>query len=49
MSRCIEGAAQPLEAIAVDQQLGFVYYSDETVGIRKYAADPDGADAANQC
>lgn len=34
-----------IEAIAVDQQLGFVYYSDETVGIRKYHADPDHADA----
>lgn len=34
-----------IEAIAVDQRLGFVYYSDETVGIRKYHADPDHADA----
>jgi 3-phytase len=37
-----------IEAIAVDQQLGFVYYSDETVGIRKYHADPDRADAATE-
>ena len=37
-----------IEAIAVDQQLGFVYYSDETVGIRKYHADPDKADAAKE-
>ena len=37
-----------IEAIAVDQQLGFVYYSDETVGIRKYYADPDRADAAKE-
>jgi len=37
-----------IEAIAVDQQLGFVYYSDETVGIRKYHADPDRADAAKE-
>ena len=37
-----------IEAIAVDQQLGFVYYSDETVGIRKYHADPDHADAAKE-
>ncbi|WP_295129298.1 phytase [uncultured Chitinophaga sp.] len=29
-----------IEAIAVDQQLGYVYYSDETVGIRKYNANP---------
>ncbi len=37
-----------IEAIAVDQQLGFVYYSDETVGIRKYYADPDRAGAAKE-
>ena len=30
-----------IEAIAVDDELGFVYYSDETFGIRKYYADPD--------
>ncbi|MEZ4801411.1 MAG: phytase [Gelidibacter sp.] len=30
-----------IEAIAVDDALGFVYYSDEGVGIRKYYADPD--------
>lgn len=30
-----------VEAIAVDDQLGFVYYSDENVGIRKQHADPD--------
>lgn len=35
-----------IEAIAVDQQLGYVYYSDETAGIRKYWVDPDHADAA---
>ena len=29
-----------IEAIAVDDELGFVYYSDEGVGIRKYYADP---------
>lgn len=29
-----------IEAIAVDAELGYVYYSDETVGIRKYYADP---------
>ncbi len=31
-----------IEAIAVDDKLGFVYYSDENTGIRKYGADPDG-------
>ena len=30
-----------IEAIAVDDQLGYVYYSDEKVGVRKYYADPD--------
>ncbi|MFD2598967.1 phytase [Sphingobacterium corticis] len=29
-----------IEAIAVDNELGYVYYSDETSGIRKYYADP---------
>ncbi len=34
-----------IEAIAVDNELGYVYYSDETFGVRKYAADPDAPDA----
>jgi 3-phytase len=34
-----------IEAIAVDDELGFVYYSDETVGVRKYHADPDAENA----
>ncbi len=29
-----------IEAIAVDKQCGYVYYSDENFGIRKYFADP---------
>ncbi len=29
-----------IEAIAVDDELGYVYYSDEMAGIRKYYADP---------
>ena len=37
-----------IEAIVVDDALGHVYYSDETVGIRKYAADPDRPDASNE-
>jgi 3-phytase len=32
-----------IESIAVDNELGFVYYSDEGVGIRKYYAHPDSA------
>ncbi|MBI2513155.1 MAG: phytase [Opitutae bacterium] len=34
-----------IEAIAVDAELGYVYYSDEQRGVRKYAADPDAPDA----
>lgn len=30
-----------IEAIAVDDKLGYVYYSDEQFGIRKYLADPE--------
>lgn len=29
-----------IEAIAVDNELGYIYYSDERAGIRKYAANP---------
>jgi 3-phytase len=32
-----------IEAIAVDDALGFVYASDEGVGVRKYYADPDSS------
>jgi len=34
-----------IEAIAVDDELGYVYCSDEGVGVRKYLADPDAPDA----
>ncbi|MFH0881922.1 MAG: phytase [bacterium] len=34
-----------IEAIAVDDSLGYIYYCDETIGVRKYEADPDAADA----
>ncbi|OEK05022.1 phytase [Roseivirga misakiensis] len=30
-----------IEAIAVDHELGYIYYSDEGVGVRKYYADPE--------
>jgi 3-phytase len=30
-----------IEAIFVDDKMGYVYYSDENVGIRKYYADPE--------
>jgi 3-phytase len=29
-----------IESIAVDDELGYIYYSDEGVGVRKYYADP---------
>ncbi|MEO5910756.1 MAG: phytase [Pelobium sp.] len=29
-----------IESIAVDNELGFIYYSDEQFGVRKYYADP---------
>ncbi len=34
-----------IEAVAVDDELGYVYYSDELFGIHKYHADPDAPDA----
>ncbi len=37
-----------IEAIAVDDELGYVYYSDEQIGVRKYYADPDHAGANNE-
>jgi len=35
-----------IEAVAVDDELGYVYYADEAAGIHKWLADPDapGAD-----
>jgi 3-phytase len=37
-----------IEAVAVDDALGYVYYADEGNGIHKYHADPDHADAARE-
>lgn len=34
-----------IEAIAVDDALGYVYYSDEGAGVRKYYADPDSSNS----
>ena len=34
-----------IEAVAVDNEFGYVYYSDENYGIRKYHADPLAEDA----
>ncbi len=32
-----------IESVAVDNELGYVYYSDEQFGVRKYLADPDSS------
>lgn len=37
-----------IESIAVDDQLGYVYYSDEQYGVRKYSADPDAPDSEKE-
>ena len=42
------GGEGEIEAIAVDDDAGYVYYSDEWGGVRKYAADPDAANANQQ-
>ena len=34
-----------IEAVAVDDELGYVYYADEGMGIHKWLADPDAAGA----
>lgn len=34
-----------IESVAVDDQLGYVYYSDEQYGVRKYYADPNAPNA----
>lgn len=38
-----------IEAIAVDQELGYVYYSDEDHCIRKYYANPDKGNEEISC
>lgn len=37
-----------IEALAVDQALGFLYASDESFGVRKYLADPAAEDAEDE-
>ena len=37
-----------IEAVAVDDALGYVYYADEGDGIHKYHADPDHPDAGRE-
>lgn len=41
-------ATNEVEAVFVDDALGFVYYAEEKYGIHKYAADPAAADAATE-
>ena len=41
----IWSGVKEIEAIAVDDPLGYCYYSDEGYGIRKYPADPDAPNA----
>jgi 3-phytase len=42
------GDTGEIEAVVVDDALGFVYYSDEGYGIRKYHADPDHPEASQE-
>ena len=37
-----------IEAVAVDDELGYIYYADEGNGIHKYPADPDQPDASRE-
>jgi 3-phytase len=37
-----------IEAVAVDDALGYVYYADEADGIHKWHADPDHPDASKE-
>lgn len=40
------GGEGEIEAVAVDDALGYIYYADESDGIHKYHADPDHPQAA---
>ena len=42
------GGSGEIEAVAVDDETGHVYYADEDNGIHKWHADPDRADAATE-
>src|SRR4030095_677811 len=41
-------AENEIEAVAVDDALGYVYYADEGDGIHKWHADPDHPDAGRE-
>ena len=38
-----------IEAVAVDDELGYVYYADEGTGIHKWPADPDAPERIASC
>ncbi len=40
--------SEEIEAVAVDDELGYVYFADERSGIRKWHANPDHPDAARE-
>ena len=42
------GGDGEIEAIAVDDEQGYLYYSDEWAGVRKYNANPDAPDAGRE-
>lgn len=42
------GVSGEIEAIVVDDELGYVYYADERFGIRKWHADPDHPEASQE-
>lgn len=44
----VPGDVGEIEAVVVDDELGYVYYSDERYGIRKWQADPDHPDATRE-
>lgn len=44
----VPGEEGEIEAVVVDDELGYVYYADERFGIRKWHADPDRTDAARE-
>ncbi len=42
------GGAERIEAVVVDDALGYVYYADEQFAIRKWHADPDHPEATRE-
>jgi 3-phytase len=44
----VKAGAGEIEAVVADDETGYVYYADERLGIRKWAADPDSPDAGRE-